>query len=208
MEVLDRILNTATELFRQYGFKTITMDDIARRSGISKKTLYQQFANKEEVVEAAMQHFHRHAYEACAALAQTAGNAVEAMVQCTMLMDAMCCKMNPLALLELRRFYPVVFSKVENELLSETIDLFRENLERGISEGLYRPELNADLLAHYRIAAMRLLNESETLLGAKYPPREVNQALSEHFLYGLLTPKGEKIYLKNKATYQQQVSEL
>ena len=49
MEVIDKILNAAVELFRQYGFKTITMDDIARRSGVSKKTLYQHFANKNEV---------------------------------------------------------------------------------------------------------------------------------------------------------------
>ncbi|MGZ3753046.1 MAG: TetR/AcrR family transcriptional regulator, partial [Mucilaginibacter sp.] len=50
MEPLHKILSVSVELFSQYGFKAITMDDIARRAGISKKTLYQHFANKEEVV--------------------------------------------------------------------------------------------------------------------------------------------------------------
>ena len=50
MEPLAKILSVSAELFGQYGFKSITMDDIARRAGISKKTLYMHFANKNEVV--------------------------------------------------------------------------------------------------------------------------------------------------------------
>lgn len=208
MEVLDRILNAATELFRQYGFKTITMDDIARRAGISKKTLYQQFANKEEVVEAAMQYFHEHVFEACTGISHAADNAVAAMVQCMSLVDEMCGKMNPLAMLELQRFYPRVYSQLQSEMLAETIRLIRQNIEQGMAEGYYRQGLNADLLAHYRIATARMLNESETLMGRKFQLREINQALSEHFLFGLLTAKGERLYHTYQETYQQQASEL
>lgn len=208
MEILDRILNAATELFRQYGFKTITMDDISRRAGISKKTLYQQFANKEEVVEATMAHFHRHTYEACAGLMAAADNAVAGLAQCSLLLDEMCCKMNPIAVLELRRFYPLVFAQVERQFLEETMQLIRQNIEQGMAEGIYREGLNASLLAQYRIAAMRLMNDSEAMLGQKYSPRELNDSIGEHFIYGLLSHKGEKIYLKHKALYQQQATEL
>lgn len=208
MEVLDKILNAATELFRQYGFKTITMDDIARRSGISKKTLYQQFGNKEEVVEAAMLHFHNHSYEACTGLSQSSDNAVEAMANCMLVLDEVCGRINPIAMLELSRFYPGIYARMHQESMAATAELLRQNIAWGKQEGLYREELNADLLAHYRIAVLRMLNRKDTLLTERFPPREVFKALSEHFIYGLLTPKGEKLYFKYKATHQQQASEL
>jgi len=208
MEVLDRILNAAIELFRQYGFKTITMDDIARRAGISKKTLYQHFANKDEVVQESVQHFHCHTLEACCGANQTAANAIDGMIQTMTLLDEMFSKINPMAMLELQRYFPKAYEFFQNKMLAQNVSLVRQNIEQGMAEGYYRDNLNADILAHYRIEVTRIFFENSTPMMGKYPPYVINRAICEHFLYGLMTPKGEKLYNKLKENYQKQAAAL
>src|ERR1700759_5406498 len=105
MEPLTKILGAAAELFSQYGFKTITMDDIARRAGISKKTLYQHFANKHEIVNESVLWYKNHMTENCEHMLEGAENAVEAMVRMLAYMDNMNKRINPMALFEMQRFY-------------------------------------------------------------------------------------------------------
>src|SRR5690349_11639932 len=111
MEVLDKILNASVELFRQYGFKTITMDDIARRGGISKKTLYQHFANKNEVVNESVSWYQCRISDMCHAALTEAENSIEGMVRIMGMFDQIYRQINPTALLELERFYPDGFKK-------------------------------------------------------------------------------------------------
>src|SRR3954466_473190 len=106
MDPLIKILHAATELFRQYGFKTITMDDIARRAGISKKTLYQHFANKEEVVNESIIWYKQNMSTNCEMVVGDTENAIEAMVCMMAFMDDMYKKINPMAIFEMQRFYP------------------------------------------------------------------------------------------------------
>src|SRR5471030_810470 len=88
MEPLVKILNAARELFKQYGFKTITMDDIARGAGISKKKLYQHFANKDEVVHEAMVSYDDDKKNKCFVMIGESKDAVEAMVKMMVMMDS------------------------------------------------------------------------------------------------------------------------
>src|ERR1700761_8141844 len=106
MEPLTKILSASAELFSQYGFKTITMDDIARRAGISKKTLYQHFANKNEVVSESVTWFQQNVTESCLSIMNTAENAIEGMVKLMSMFDEVLSNMNPHSMLELERYYP------------------------------------------------------------------------------------------------------
>src|SRR3954467_7275841 len=98
MEPLTKIMTASLELFSQYGFKTITMDDIARRAGISKKTLYQHFANKHEVVNESVLWYKNNTTENCAQVLQGAENAVEAMVKILAFFDSVYKRINPMAM--------------------------------------------------------------------------------------------------------------
>src|SRR6478736_3360082 len=102
MEALTKILSVAIELFSQYGFKTITMDDIARRAGISKKTLYQHFANKQEVVNESVMWYKNDTTCNCEKILSGAENSVEAMVRILAFFDSMYKQINPLAMLEMQ----------------------------------------------------------------------------------------------------------
>lgn len=205
MDTLTKIMNAAVELFRRYGFKTITMDDVARHAGVSKKTLYQHFANKQEVINESVTWYKNHLFELCQQIFDSSGNAIEAMVGLMSLMEQTFRQMNPIAMMELQRYYPEGHQRFRETLLTQDVEVIRKNIERGIEEGLYREEINADLMAKIYIETSVSLCVSPVLLNDRYDLHVVNKELMEHFLYGLMTPKGIKLYTKYKKTYLKQV---
>jgi AcrR family transcriptional regulator len=208
MEPLEKILSAAIELFRQYGFKTITMDDIARRAGISKKTLYQHFANKNEVVGETVQWYKGKISEQCCAYMNEAENAIEAMVRIMTLFDTINRQMNPLTMLEMERFFPEVYKQFRDKMLVEDVQNIRANLEKGIEEGLYRPEIDPEFMARYRLEMSFLMYRPTLLINEQNDLAAVGREINEHFLYGIMTNKGEKLYQKYKEQYFKQVSKI
>jgi AcrR family transcriptional regulator len=205
MDALTKILTVAVDSFRQYGFKMITMDDIARRAGISKKTLYQHFTSKPDVVKACIawhqQHVHQHMLETIA----DSENAVEGMVRVNALMNQMFRQINPLAMLELQRFFPEAYALFREKLVHKDISAIRDNINQGIEEGLYRPGIDADLLARFRVETCIMLFQPNSLIGDSQHPHLVAKEIMENFLYGLMTPKGEKLYQKYSEKYLKEV---
>ena len=204
MEPLEKILGSSAELFSQYGFKTITMDDIARRAGISKKTLYQHFANKEEVVLESVTWYKDHMTKDCTARISTVENAVEAMVQMMAFFDTMNKKINPMALFELQRYYPDAYRTFRELLQDKDVSMIRDNILQGVKEGLYRQDLNADLMARYRLETSLLILQPNLMVNDRNDLISVALEIAEHFMYGIMTPKGEKLYQEYKSKYLKQ----
>jgi AcrR family transcriptional regulator len=201
MEALTKILSAAVELFGQYGFKTITMDDISRRAGISKKTLYQHFANKDEVVKETLLWYKNHLDGQCRAIMKDTENAIEAMVRIKATMDHSYKQTNPMAIMELQRYYPEGYKAFRESLLTQDVVAVKENLEQGIKEGLYRENLNVDLVAKFHLEASLLLMQPNLMVNEREDLKAVNHEITELFLYGIMTPKGEKLYHKYKEKY-------
>jgi AcrR family transcriptional regulator len=208
MEPLEKILSASIELFSQYGFKTITMDDIARRAGISKKTLYQHFANKQEVVNESVLWYKNNTTEGCAVVLQGAENAVEAMVKILAFFDNIYKRINPMAMFELQRFFPEAYKSFRDLLMERDVAMIRENILQGIKEGHYREEINAELLARYRMETSLLTLQPNLLVNDRSSLMSVALEIGEHFMYGLMTAKGEKLYQKYKAQYLKQASKI
>ena len=204
MEPLTKILSASAELFRQYGFKSITMDDIARRAGISKKTLYQNFANKQEVVNESVVWYKSHMTETCFDMLNGSENAIEAMVRMLAFMDNMHKQMNPMALFEMQRYFPEAYNTFRQQLEAKDVGMIRDNILQGIGEGLYREEINADLLARYRLETSLIILQPNLLVNDRNSLMSVALEIGEHFLYGIMTPKGEKLYKKYKEKYLKQ----
>jgi TetR/AcrR family transcriptional regulator, cholesterol catabolism regulator len=206
MEPLTKILSASIELFSQYGFKTITMDDIARRAGISKKTLYQHFANKNEVVNEAVAWYGNNTTESCGVLLGDAENAIEAMVRILAFFDNMYKRINPMALFELQRFFPEAYNAFREMLMGRDVIMVRDNILQGQKEGYYREEVNADLMARYRIETSLLILQPSLMVNDRNSLMSVALEIGEHFMYGIMTPKGTDLYQKYKVEYLKQVS--
>lgn len=201
MEPLEKILTASAELFSQYGFKTITMDDIARRSGISKKTLYVHFANKEEVVNESIGWYKNNTTNACVALLDNAGNPIEAMVKLLAFFDDMFKRINPMSMFELQRYYPQAYNSFREMLMERDVALMKENLELGIKEGYYRNDIDTGLLARYRIESSVMILQLNEMVREHGGLTHVAMEIGEHFMYGIMTQKGEELYKQYKTQY-------
>lgn len=204
MEALDKILSSSIELFTQYGFKTITMDDIARRAGISKKTLYQHFANKHEVVSETMTWYKNNTTANCECMLQDAENALEAMVKILAFFDGIYKRINPMAMFEMQRFFPEAYKKFREQLLERDVTMVRDNILQGIKEGFYREDLNAELLARFRIETGLMMLQPTLMVNERAELMSVALELGEHFMYGIMTPAGIGQYKTYKEKYIKQ----
>ena len=195
----DRIRQKADELFMRYGLRSVSMDDIANSLGISKKTIYQFFADKNVLVDAVLEETLSFSKQNCDKIKSTSGNAVEEIFLSMDIAEKIFRNMHPSVLYDMQKYHPQAFArflKHKNEYLYNVVS---KNLERGIREDLYRPEIDIEILSRFRVESMVMSFSPEFYIGQKHSVAEVEQQLIEHFLFGIASLKGHKMILK----YQQ-----
>ncbi|HXB13745.1 MAG TPA: TetR/AcrR family transcriptional regulator [Bacteroidia bacterium] len=201
MSVKKQILDAAEELFFHYGIKTITMDDIAKHLGMSKRTIYENFPTKDDIIDTLMKNHLEHNVDMCNNRTGESKNAIEEIIFMMEDLRDMFSRMNPRILFDLKKFHPKAwqqFKSFKNEFLIKTIS---DNIKRGIAEGVYRKKLNVDVLARMRIEQVEMAWNPEIFPSGKYELKDVQLAVLEHFLYGITNIKGHKLiekYKKNK----------
>lgn len=198
MDTKERIQLKATEQFMRLGIRSVSMDDIAGLLGVSKKTIYQYFADKEELVDAVMQLEEERMHHDCHHCAHVAQDAIEEIFLTMEQINEQFSQMNPVILFDLEKFHPRVFQRFLNMKNNFLLSVIRNNIQRGIAEGLYRPEINVDMISKYRLESTMMPFNLTLFPPAKYNLVEVTRELMEHFLYGLATLKGHKLILKYK----------
>src|ERR1700677_455182 len=145
MEAKERILTKAADLFCRYGVRTITMEEIASQLGISKKTIYQFFTDKDDMVSAVIeQEIQRNELE-CTDFRDAAADAVHQIFLALESLEEMLKYTNPLMLYDLEKHHPGSFQKLREYKYRFLYQVIVENLQWGISTGLYRPDLDKDI---------------------------------------------------------------
>ncbi len=207
MEMQERILQKAADLFLLYGIRSITMDEIALQLGISKKTIYQFFADKNELVTAVIIKILEHNRDCCHSYKKTARNAIDEVFLAMEMVQEMFENMNPSMLFDLEKYHPVAHEKFvnyKNHFLHKTI---RENLDWGIKEELYRDDFNTTIVTLIRLESIMLPFRQKTFLRNRFKIAEVQQELIEQFLFGVASLKGYKLILKYKEERNKKISQ-
>lgn len=192
----ERIQEKAAELFLRFGIRSVTMDEIASQLGISKKTIYQSFADKEELVTAVFEGMLSSSKNDCIADKDKAENAIHELFLAMDFMEDLFKTMNPYVLYDLERYHPAVFSKFlafKNDFLLQAV---KDNLEWGIKEELYRSELNVDTISRYRIGTAMISMNVDVFPNNKFNVLQVEQHLLLLYAYGIASPKGVKLIHK------------
>jgi len=196
----DRIRQKADELFMRYGLRSVSMDDIANSLGISKKTIYQFFADKNELVDAVLEETLSFNKQNCDRNRSGSANAVEEIFLSMDIADQIFRNMHPSVIFDMQKYHPQAFSRFLKHKNEYLYNIVFKNLERGIKEDLYRPEINSEILSRFRVESMLMSFNPEFYIGQKHNVAEVERQLLEHFLYGIASLKGHKLILK----YQQE----
>jgi TetR/AcrR family transcriptional regulator, cholesterol catabolism regulator len=198
MDYKERIQAKADELFMRYGIRSVSMDDIAAQLVMSKKTLYQFFADKDELVDAVVDKELKRGQQDCLECRQQSKDSVDEIFITMEQIAEQFRNMNPMVLYDLEKFHIASFQKFlkhKNEFL---LDVIRKNIERGIREELFRPEINVDIMSKFRLESMMIAFNMLVFPPRKYNLVEVTQEIIEHYLYGVATLKGHKLILKYK----------
>ena len=200
MEMKDRIQQKANDLFRRYGVKSITMDEIAAQLGVSKKTIYQYFSDKDELVEVIVKQTIEFAQQTCENNRNNSKDAIDELFQAMDFVQQIFSGMNPAMMYDLEKFHPQsyrIFLDYKNKFL---FDIIKSNLKRGIAEELYRPDISIDIIAKFRLEAMMIAFNQDVYPASKFNLVDLHTTIIEHFLFGVASLKGYKLIMK----YQQE----
>ena len=199
MEMRDRIKQKTDELFRSYGIKSVTMDEIATRLGVSKKTIYHSFADKDQLVDEVVGDLLIYNQNCCNKDRAKATDAIHEVFLAMEMVQQMFENMNPVILYDIERNHPATFQKFLQHKNKFLLQVIKENIERGKKEELYRSDINTEVIARVRLETMMLPFNQEIFPKNKFNLVDLEQQLIEHFLFGVATMKGHKLILK----YQQ-----
>lgn len=169
------------------------MDDISRQVGISKKTLYELFKHKDDLVEAVVQYVIQDNTCQIANTATPSKNAIEHNIQMMLYLDRFVGGMNPVCFIDLQRYYPVAYQLLTQHRSQFVEQSILQNLRQGIEEGLYRPDIDVQIIARYRTESIFLVFQQHWFTNLDIEASRINYQIFIHYLYGLCTLKGHEV---------------
>ncbi|MBZ4190241.1 TetR/AcrR family transcriptional regulator [Niabella beijingensis] len=192
------IRSEALQLFMQYGTRSVSMDDIAAAVGSSKKTIYQYYTDKDHLVAEAIEVALIENCTQCKKFHRLSENAIQEGFLAIDQTSELFRNMNPVLMNDLKKYHPKAYKRFV-EYKSEFIyDIIVNNIKRGIEEGLYREDLNIDIIAQFRVGSIDILFMPEFYGRVKEGLFRVQLEIFYFFLYGMATPKGQKLIEKYK----------
>jgi len=198
MEItIDRkILHKAVEFFMKFGVKSVSMDDIARGLGISKKTLYQQVDSKGDLLKQALL-FHLEYEKAFVTNARKeAADAVEEMVTISRFIINILRQHKPSLTYEVQKYYPEAWAMIESFNKVFIGQFVLENIEAGSAEGYDRDDINPIVMQRLYVARMPVLVDGDIFPIEEFPRAELYEQFITNHMRGLMTSKGIKRFDK------------
>ncbi len=197
----DRIIENAAALYNKVGIKSISMDDVARELGISKKTLYQHISDKKDLVRKVCNYELKKKREAFMQISQNSRNAVEEIIEVNKLVLHLIKDYSPTKFFDLKKYYPDIYKQIRQEQRENMFRSMVANLRKGKEEGLFREDLDEVVIAKLYISRVEYPLESDLLSAEEFTsPRFIIQSFIYH-IHGIANEKG----LKLVETYMNQI---
>ena len=198
----EELLENISELFLKYGLRSPSMDDICSHLKISKKTLYQLFSNKDDVVEQVLLHQRNSNRNQRYLTELWQHNAIEIMVLIRDHIIAGLKSRRPANLFDLKKYHPDIYQRINQKDQMFIYNLLLEVMERGVCEGYFRADINRPVQVYLFVKQMIFLGEPEMISGIKYPLDVIVSTIVENMIRSFATPKGtdemEKIFNKQQ----------
>lgn len=200
MEKIDdkfqQILIGALDVFMKYGIRSVTMDDLARHLGVSKKTIYKYVSDKKELVLKGMEYHHQ--LEVCAIeeCIKQNFNAIDENFEISRVIADQLKNVHPSVMYDLQKYYPEAMTSFQQYKMTVVKEWVSSNMQRGIDQGLYREDLNIPVLTAMYLARMDDFFNRD-LFPEDVPFAEIYLEVFRYHIRGLASEKGIE-YLKEK----------
>ena len=195
-EKVDRILSESLRLFMKNGIRSISMDDIAKELGMSKKTIYQYVANKTELVEMVLDFMREKESNICFEGDITKMNAIDILLAVSKNVSRQMKDLNPINAYELQKYYPSIYREFIIKKRDHVYTTLKQNFEQGIAEGIYRNDLDIDLVARLYIQKLVDVHDPEFLSSVNFGFEKVFQVMFDNHIRGIANAEGLAYYEK------------
>jgi AcrR family transcriptional regulator len=192
-EIVDRV----RDLYRQFGIRSVTMDDAVREIGISKKTLYQHFTDKSSLVNAVLECETKERLEEYHDAVNHSSNAIEQMLKFYDLQLKMIKEHNFSMIYDLKKYYPEIHAQFIERKRKGIFEGTLANLKRGKEEGLYRQELNNEIIARLNLMRIEGIIQSGIFSHEDIMAKGFFREMFTYHMYAIVNDKGRKILEKN-----------
>jgi AcrR family transcriptional regulator len=186
----QKIILKAAELFLNYGFKSVTMDDLANKLGISKKTIYQHFENKTKLVEATTMFLFNQISHGIDCICALEKNPIEEFYDIKKLVMDHLKDEKSSPQYQLQKYYPQIFATLKKKQFDIMQDCVKENLERGIKQKLFRKNLNIEFISRIYFSAIIAIKDKDLFPNKQFSMNMLMENYLEYHIRGICTPKG------------------
>jgi len=203
MSQIERIIEGGEELFLKAGIKSVTMDNIARHLGMSKKTIYQFFKDKNELIMALVKKKLQEDEDQMNVIISRSENVIEEMINMMKCSEDIFSRINPIVIHDLQKYHADAwkqFQVFKTEVLVHTLE---QLLAKGIKQGYIRPDIDVKILARMRVSQVEMGFSTTMFPAAEFSVWKVQTQFMEHFNYGVCTLKGYKLLNQYKNIYDE-----
>jgi len=196
MDTKKQILTKSESLFMRYGIKSVTMDDIARELGISKKTLYQFVENKADLIQKIFNEYIKCEKAEMDEIFIASANAIEEILNIGKYVIQQLRELAPTVMYDLQKYYRESWKLMQSLHQQDVYQVIKANLERGIKEGLYREDLDPDIIAKLYVGKTSLLVDEALFPLKHYDKGCLFKEYIKYHIQGIASPKGLKLFKK------------
>lgn len=193
MDIKERIINEAFGLFVKYGIKSVTMDQIAGHLGISKRTLYENFRDKNEILKKGVDHFRKMKQAEAKEIMNRSDNVIESLYFIGKHGEEMRKSVNPLFFEDIRRCYPEIHSSIEDRNRSKEYSIMLTIIKKGIDEGVFKKGLNPEIVNEFWHEIMNIFMNEEIFPRNQYNQEDLLKNMIMPYLIGISTSKGQAL---------------
>lgn len=187
------------EQFSRFGVRTVTMEDLARLAGVSKKTIYQEFADKKELINETFKNILEEDRKKMAFIVESGDGVIEHLVKTSKMMRERLQNMNPIAILEIQKYFPESWKMFEDFKSNVIMNDLMNVIQLGKDLGYFRVEIDSEILAKARMNQITSCFDPANFTDPNYNLVEEQMVLMDHFLHGIFTEKGRLAYASQQA---------
>lgn len=192
MELRERIVTVAFELFMKYGVRSVTMDQISGHLGISKRTLYETFRDKNQLLRDGLDYYTNIKRKDAKELIKQSDNVIETIYKLARKGEEMKQRINPLFFEDIRKYHPDVHALITTEGKYRDYSLTHELLRKGINEGLFNKGLDIALVNNFFHQVMNIVMNEDIFPKEKYAHEDIFRNIIMPYLMGISTEKGKE----------------
>ena len=200
LELIER----ASAVFMKFGIKSVTMDDLSRELGLSKKTFYKYFDDKNDLVYSIMDAKLNMDKAVCTESTASAENAIEAFVNISRVVIEHFSNINPTVFYDLKKHFPEAWKIMEQHKWEFVLNNIHTNILQGIQENLYRENLDPQIIARYYVASIDIIMDGDVYPWPEFKPDNIVAQIHRFQIRGMVSEKG-MTYIKE--TFNNEINE-